>query len=53
MNDILERTYEQIDFNSLSNLEPKKIVDEKYLVKNKLIINSQRGNLKYIVTYIV
>ncbi len=42
MNDILSKTYQQIDF---SNLEPKKIIEEKYLVKNKLIVNSQRGNL--------
>lgn len=45
MNDILSRTYKQIDFNDLENIEPKEIIEEKYLVKNKLIVNSQKGNL--------
>lgn len=32
MNDILRRTYKQIDFNALENIEPKEIIEEKYLI---------------------
>lgn len=45
MNDILSKTYKQIDFKDIENLNPKEVIEEKYLIKNKLIVNSQRGNL--------
>lgn len=45
MKDIITKTYEQIDFNDIENFDPKEIIEEKYLIKNKLIVNSQRGNL--------
>lgn len=45
MGDFLRSTYSQIDFRQLEPLNPKEIIEEKYLIKNKLIVNSQRGNL--------
>ena len=45
MGDFLRSTYSQIDFSQIETLNPKEIIEEKYLIKNKLIVNSQRGNL--------
>ena len=45
MNDILSKTYKQINFKDIENLNLKEVIEEKYLIKNKLIVNSQRGNL--------
>ncbi|WP_426348810.1 DEAD/DEAH box helicase [Alloiococcus sp. CFN-8] len=43
---ILEELYREIEENAIElPVEVKTIIEKSYLVKNKLIVNSQRGNL--------
>jgi superfamily II DNA or RNA helicase/HKD family nuclease len=45
MDNLLNELSEKINLKGIAELEPKTIIEEKYLVHNKLIVNSQRGNL--------
>jgi superfamily II DNA or RNA helicase/HKD family nuclease len=45
MDSILNELSEKLNIKDIEELEPKSIMEEKYIVHNKLIVNSQRGNL--------
>lgn len=45
MDNLLNELLEKLNIKGIEELEPKTIIEEKYLVHNKLIVNSQRGNL--------
>jgi len=45
MDSVLNELSEKLQFKGIEELEPKTIIEEKYIVHNKLIVNSQRGNL--------
>ena len=45
MDSVLNELSEKLKFKGIEELEPKTIIEEKYIVHNKLIVNSQRGNL--------
>ena len=45
MDSILNKLSEKINIKDIVDLEPKTIIEENYLAHNKLIVNSQKGNL--------
>lgn len=45
MDSILNKISEEINIKDIVDLEPKTIIEENYLAHNKLIVNSQKGNL--------
>lgn len=45
MDNLLNELSEKLTIKGIEELEPKTIIEEKYLIHNKLIVNSQRGNL--------